>query len=118
MNRDGPTALRQLRAAMVPITFGILVPLTIVWSSQNAALLLDTEAGRTVLKAIGAIFWMIGASVLFASKVSFHKQGRGTLEPWARPKHLVTTGLYRHAEQLDSGGHIVMWAPSPISTIC
>ncbi|CAL8464651.1 g4186 [Coccomyxa elongata] len=81
---------------MVPITFGILVPSTIVWRSQDAAFWQDTKPGHTVLKIFGAIFWIIGASVLFASNVSFHKQGRGTLEPWARPKHLVTTGLYRY----------------------
>lgn len=106
MGGDGPTSLRHLRAAMVPTTFGILFPLTIVWRSQDAAFWQDTQAGHTVLKIIGAIFWIIGASVLLASNVSFHKQGKGTLEPWARPKHLVTTGLYRHAEPLDSGRHL------------
>ncbi|BDA49467.1 probable PEMT/PEM2 methyltransferase family protein at C-terminar half [Coccomyxa sp. Obi] len=81
---------------MVPITFGMLVPLTIVWRSHDAAFWQDTKAGHTVLKIIGAIVWIIGVSVLFASNVSFHKQGKGTLEPWERPKQLVTSGLYRY----------------------
>ena len=103
MGNDGPTGLRQMRAAMVPITFGVLIPMTIVWRSQDSKFFQDNKAGLSVLKIFGAIFWFIGASVLFASNVSFHKQGKGTLEPWARPKHLVTTGVYRHAELLDSG---------------
>ena len=97
MGGDGPTPLHHLRAAMVPFTFTMIIPAVIVWRSSDAAIVENSRSGHAVLTVVGLSLWMLGVGVMFASNVSFHRQGKGTLEPWARPKHLVVTGLYRHA---------------------
>ncbi|EIE19078.1 hypothetical protein COCSUDRAFT_59565 [Coccomyxa subellipsoidea C-169] len=96
MGGDGPTALQQLRAVMVPFTATIVIPTIIIlrYSTRDAAILRGHKYGQAIVRFVGSAVWAAGVSVLFASIASFHKQGKGTLEPWARPKHLVVTGLY------------------------
>ena len=84
---------------MVPFTATVVIPTIIIlrYSTRDAAILRGHKYGQAIVRFVGSAVWAAGVSVLFASIASFHKQGKGTLEPWARPKHLVVTGLYRHA---------------------
>ena len=58
-------------------------------------LLLLRPAGRTRLEPDGALVLVIGCLVLLACVREFYVSGKGTLAPWAPPRHLVTSGLYR-----------------------
>jgi protein-S-isoprenylcysteine O-methyltransferase Ste14 len=42
----------------------------------------------------GLVPFVIGTTALLWCTVAFHRRGRGTLAPWAPPRHLVTSGLY------------------------
>ncbi len=42
-----------------------------------------------------AVLVLVGTALLVWCVREFYVAGRGTLAPWARPKHLVTTGPYR-----------------------
>lgn len=39
----------------------------------------------------------VGCTILALTVRGFHVHGRGTLAPWAPPKNLVMTGLYRYS---------------------
>jgi protein-S-isoprenylcysteine O-methyltransferase Ste14 len=60
-------------------------------------LLLLRPAGRTRLEPDGALVLAIGCLVLLACVREFYVAGKGTLAPWAPPRHLVTSGLYRYS---------------------
>jgi protein-S-isoprenylcysteine O-methyltransferase Ste14 len=49
------------------------------------------------LAFLGLVPFGLGVVGLLACVREFYVRGRGTLAPWAPPKHLVTTGLYRHS---------------------
>ena len=53
------------------------------------------QASGIVQSPLGSIMVVVGSGILFASVVSFHRRGRGTLAPWDPPKHLVVHDLYR-----------------------
>jgi protein-S-isoprenylcysteine O-methyltransferase Ste14 len=76
--------LRALLAFIaLPGVVAFLIPLWIASGSQPAP-------GIAAVIALGAglatLLWCVG---------SFYVSGKGTLAPWAPPRQLVTTGLYR-----------------------
>jgi protein-S-isoprenylcysteine O-methyltransferase Ste14 len=54
-------------------------------------------ASRSTLRfnLVGAAVFTTGTIVLVWCVVSFHVSGKGTLAPWAPPRRLVVSGLYR-----------------------
>jgi protein-S-isoprenylcysteine O-methyltransferase Ste14 len=52
------------------------------------------DAGIT---AAGIVVVAAGTVILLRCVRDFYVAGRGTLAPWSPPRHLVTTGLYRHS---------------------
>jgi protein-S-isoprenylcysteine O-methyltransferase Ste14 len=50
---------------------------------------------RARCPVIGAAAIFVGTMLLLACVREFYVAGRGTLAPWAPPKHLVTSGPYR-----------------------
>jgi len=84
--------------------------------AQNPAMLLNALLAFLLLPGVVAfalpVFWLIsqeaplrqpwalaalglGTLGLLACVIDFYRHGRGTLAPWAPPRHLVVTGLYR-----------------------
>ena len=47
--------------------------------------------------AVGLLPLAAGLGLLLWCVRDFYVTGKGTLAPWAPPKHLVTTGLYRYS---------------------
>ena len=45
----------------------------------------------------GLLPLLLGFSLLLWCVRDFYVAGKGTLAPWSPPRHLVTTGLYRHS---------------------
>ncbi len=83
MARDGRSFWSALAAFLVmPGTVAFLGPL-----------LLRPAGGRFHLEALP--FLVVGGGVLLWCVRDFYVAGRGTLAPWAPPRHLVTVGLYR-----------------------
>lgn len=80
---------------MVPFTVVIIIPTIITLWSHNADLVPAFGKVQGVFHIIGLNLWVGGLVLLTASNVSFHIKGKGTLVPWAAPKHLVVSGLYR-----------------------
>lgn len=70
-------ALPGLTAFMIPIAIGVLTHQPMQHLPLAAALI------------------VFGTCVLLWCVREFYVSGRGTLAPWARPKHLVTSGPYR-----------------------
>lgn len=65
----------------LPVTVAFLVPLLL--------------RGRGEPAPIGIPFLTVGTGLLLWCVRDFYVAGRGTLAPWAPPRHLVTVGLYR-----------------------
>ena len=66
-----------------PGLVAFLIPLWIASGSKPAP-------GIAALVALGT-----GLATLLWCVAAFYIDGKGTLAPWAPPRHLVTTGLYR-----------------------
>jgi protein-S-isoprenylcysteine O-methyltransferase Ste14 len=49
----------------------------------------------TSMSIPGAVIAAVGVVLLLWCVGEFYVNGKGTLAPWAPPRHLVTTGLYR-----------------------
>lgn len=60
-------------------------------------LLLLRPASVSGFTTPGAIVLAAGCAVLLACVREFYVAGRGTLAPWAPPRVLVTSGLYRRS---------------------
>jgi protein-S-isoprenylcysteine O-methyltransferase Ste14 len=58
-------------------------------------LLLTPPSRRTIVEPWGALPLGAGVVVLLLTVREFYVAGRGTLAPWAPPRTLVTSGLYR-----------------------
>ena len=78
----------------LPCVVAFAVPAAFVWSSglRPAALL---EAVQSPGRLLGLILFTVGVAVLLVCVRDFHVAGKGTLAPWAPPRHLVKIGLYR-----------------------
>jgi protein-S-isoprenylcysteine O-methyltransferase Ste14 len=70
---------------LLPGTVAFLVP----W------LLLHVGPSRQFVDALGLIPLVMGIVGLLWCVWAFYTAGNGTLAPWAPPRHLVVTGLYR-----------------------
>ena len=70
------------------------------------ALLIPALLGMRELSAgggfnVGGIAPLLaGFTLLLWCVFDFYVAGKGTLAPWSPPRHLVTTGLYRHSRNL------------------
>ena len=83
---SNPLFLRALIAFLaLPGVVAFLVPL----------MLLRPEAAGWTISTSGAILVTVGTVLLASCVREFYVAGSGTLAPWAPPKHLVVTGLYR-----------------------
>jgi protein-S-isoprenylcysteine O-methyltransferase Ste14 len=61
-----------------------------------APIAIGTSAGRPVRHAaVAAVVICTGTLLLLWCVREFYVAGKGTLAPWAPPKHLVTSGPYR-----------------------
>jgi protein-S-isoprenylcysteine O-methyltransferase Ste14 len=77
--------------ALAPATVAGLVPWLLTrWEVQRPA------PGGAVAQVAGALLVGAGASVIANSFVRFAIEGVGTPAPFAPPKHLVVSGLYRY----------------------
>ena len=77
--------------ALAPATAAGLVPWLLTrWEVQSPV------PGGAVAQVAGALLVGAGASVVANSFVRFATEGVGTPAPFAPPKHLVVSGLYRH----------------------
>src|SRR6267143_6308866 len=71
----------------LPGTFAFALPLTV-----------GISTGRPLRHiGLGLVPLCLGTLLLLWCVREFYVAGRGTLEPWAPPKHLVTTGPYRRS---------------------
>ena len=62
----------------------------------GAPIAIGISAGRPVQHAaLGSAVVCLGTLLLLWCVREFYVAGRGTLAPWAPPRHLVTTGPYR-----------------------
>lgn len=92
-----PSLARQARAALVPFTVTTVITALILLRTKHMPLV-PGSAGSFLVKALsvlGASLYIGGISLLVAANVAFHVQGKGTLLPWDRPRHLVVTGVFR-----------------------
>jgi protein-S-isoprenylcysteine O-methyltransferase Ste14 len=70
-----------------PGTVAIAVP--IVW--------LHSQGHRPIAHLSGIALLLAGFAALLWCVRDFYVSGKGTLAPWAPPRHLVTVGLYRYS---------------------
>ena len=70
---------------VLPGTFAFLVPLTLFVSSWRGV----------SMDPLSLVPLLLGMAALLSTVREFYVAGRGTLAPWAPPRELVTTGLYR-----------------------
>jgi protein-S-isoprenylcysteine O-methyltransferase Ste14 len=82
---NGLLAQAILAVLILPGTVAFLVP----WW------LLARGGSRSSLHASGLIPFAVGVVLLLECAREFYAAGRGTLAPWAPPRELVVTGLYR-----------------------
>jgi len=77
--------------ALAPGTVAGVVPWLLTrWEVQRPV------PGGAVAQVAGALLVGAGASVIANSFVHFAREGVGTPAPFAPPKHLVVSGLYRY----------------------
>ncbi|WP_307104444.1 methyltransferase family protein [Arthrobacter globiformis] len=77
--------------ALAPATVAGLVPWLLTrWEVPRPV------PGGVVAQVTGALLMGAGASVIANSFVRFAVEGVGTPTPFAPPKHLVVSGLYRY----------------------
>lgn len=74
-----------LALLLLPGTFAFLIPLFLIRSGSVGA----------PFSAWGLLPFVPGIALLLWCVREFYVTGRGTLAPWAPPRELVTTGLYR-----------------------
>jgi protein-S-isoprenylcysteine O-methyltransferase Ste14 len=58
---------------------------------------LATVTRSTFQRPIGAVLIAAGSAALLWCVRDFYVAGKGTLAPWAPPRHLVVVGLYRYS---------------------
>jgi protein-S-isoprenylcysteine O-methyltransferase Ste14 len=63
------------------------VPALLVWSDRNSR----------PLHPEGVLLLLVGIVLLLWCVRNFYVAGKGTLAPWAPPRHLVIVGLYRYS---------------------
>ena len=78
----------------LPGVVAFAVPAAFVWNGglRPAALF---EAVPSPGRLLGLILFTVGLAVLLVCVRDFYVAGKGTLAPWAPPRHLVKVGLYR-----------------------
>lgn len=83
MADEGRSLGSALAAFLVlPGTVAFLVP----WLLHPAATSFHPDAAPLLAGGVAVLLWCVR---------DFYLAGRGTLAPWAPPRHLVTVGLYR-----------------------
>jgi protein-S-isoprenylcysteine O-methyltransferase Ste14 len=75
------------------ITAFIVIPGVVAFAIPVATGLVTRRPPQHEALALALI--LLGTSILLWCVREFYIAGRGTLAPWARPKHLVTSGPYR-----------------------
>jgi protein-S-isoprenylcysteine O-methyltransferase Ste14 len=71
----------------LPGAFAFGLPALLVWLDERAR----------PLRAFGLLPLTVGAFLLLWCVRDFYVAGKGTLAPWAPPRELVVTGLYRYS---------------------
>jgi protein-S-isoprenylcysteine O-methyltransferase Ste14 len=80
---------------------------------------LDKMADDGVFNAVGLLPLGAGFAMLAWCVYDFYESGKGTLAPWAPPRHLVTGGLYRFTRNpmyvavtlMLAGWSVIFWSP-------
>lgn len=91
-------SLKQLRAALLPVTGAVIVPGLILWLTgpDTFGLWKSNPAARVGLAIFGGASFCLGLLLMIATVWLFATVGHGTVEPWKPPRHLVVRGVYRH----------------------
>ena len=76
------------------ITAFIAIPGVVAFSIPIATGIVTRRSPQHVVLAVALI--LLGTAILLWCVREFYVAGRGTLAPWARPTHLVTSGPYRY----------------------
>lgn len=85
LSRDGARFARALIAFLVlPGVVAVAVPLT--WLRAEHARLAHPLGCAPLAAGVVGLLWCVR---------DFYVRGKGTLAPWAPPRHLVVVGLYR-----------------------
>lgn len=75
---------------LLPVNVTVILPVLILWITNfkyNPPHLLQT--------VLGVLLLLVGLFLAIWTMVLFQKIGKGTLAPWAMPKHLVTQGPFK-----------------------
>ncbi|MFO0550902.1 MAG: isoprenylcysteine carboxylmethyltransferase family protein [Polyangiaceae bacterium] len=84
---SAPTVGAHLRAATMPLTAGLVVPILLARQ--------DAHWGAARL-AVGALLAASGWAIVVWTVVLFSRRGRGTLAPWNPTNALVIEGPFSH----------------------
>ena len=90
------SAVKHLRAILLPFTVTVIVPLLIA-SSQNVNPGLGLPYPVSLLPIIvGIVLIGLGLALVVMTVRMFILIGKGTLAPWDPTQRLVVVGVYRH----------------------
>lgn len=85
---------------VLPGTVAFLVPLLLIAPGGPGSFVSPVGLGPLAL----------GVILLLSCVREFYVAGRGTLAPWAPPRHLVVTGLYRFSRNpMHVGVLLILW---------
>ncbi|GMG83756.1 isoprenylcysteine carboxylmethyltransferase family protein [Paralimibaculum aggregatum] len=97
MAGPAPRFAQALLAVLaLPVNVAITVPVLILLAARPAGAAFAL-AGAPWLLAAGALLAALGLGLFLWTVTAFWRIGRGTLAPWAPPRHLVLAGPYRHS---------------------
>jgi protein-S-isoprenylcysteine O-methyltransferase Ste14 len=90
------SALKHLRALLLPFTVTVIVPL-LISSSQNVSPGWGFSYPASFLPIIvGIVLIGFGLALVVLTVRMIILIGKGTLAPWDPTQHLVVVGVYRH----------------------
>ena len=107
--------LRHLLAIVVlPLTVTLVIPRWLALS-YGVTFIAPATFGAKAAVAIGAVIFLLGATLAVSSVLRFFLEGDGTLAPWDPPRRFVATGPYRYVRNpMISGVCLVLCAQALI----
>jgi len=99
-------AILALLALPVNVTLTIPALLLVATRPVDAAF----ATGPAWLTALGAALLGLGLGLLVTTVRAFYRIGKGTLAPWAPPRHFVLAGPYRHIRHPMISGVVLILA--------